>query len=88
MHGGRSTGPRTPDGRARSAHARWKHGAYTAEAERAYQLTRAQCAAFTAQQQAYHSAVLIGARLLLKDLAIDRRNARRRRRYHLRRSRS
>ena len=87
MHGGRSTGPRTPEGRARSAHARWKHGAYTAEAERAYQQTRARHAAFNAQQQKYHSAVLIGARLLLRELTIDVRNARRRRRYHLRRLR-
>ena len=30
MHGGRSTGPRTPEGLARLAAARTKHGAYNA----------------------------------------------------------
>jgi hypothetical protein len=34
MHGGRSTGPRTKEGLARSARARWKHGFYSV-AERA-----------------------------------------------------
>jgi hypothetical protein len=32
MHGGASTGPRTPEGLARSRRARWKHGLYSAEA--------------------------------------------------------
>jgi hypothetical protein len=32
MHGGASTGPRTPDGLARSRKANWKHGRYSAEA--------------------------------------------------------
>jgi len=31
MHGGLSTGPRTPAGLARSRRARWKHGIYSAE---------------------------------------------------------
>jgi len=31
MHGGKSTGPRTPDGLARSRRARWKHGRYSVE---------------------------------------------------------
>jgi hypothetical protein len=31
LHGGLSTGPRTPAGLARSRRARWKHGAYSAE---------------------------------------------------------
>ena len=30
MHGGRSTGPRTPEGRQRCAKANWKHGDYAA----------------------------------------------------------
>ena len=30
MHGGASTGPRTPEGLARSRRARWKHGLYSA----------------------------------------------------------
>jgi hypothetical protein len=32
MHGGLSTGPRTPAGLARSKRARWKHGRFAAEA--------------------------------------------------------
>ena len=31
MHGGGSTGPRTPEGLARSRKARWKHGFYSRE---------------------------------------------------------
>jgi hypothetical protein len=31
MHGGMSTGPRTPAGLDRSRGARWKHGAYSQE---------------------------------------------------------
>src|SRR5208282_1079137 len=31
MHGGASTGPRTPEGLARSRRSRWKHGLYSAE---------------------------------------------------------
>lgn len=86
MHGGRSTGPRTAAGRARSARARWKHGAYSADSERQYRKERAWCAGFNAQQQAYHGAVRIAMRLMSKDMTIDLRNARRRRRYHLARS--
>ncbi len=32
MHGGKSTGPRTPEGLARSKKANWKHGFYSREA--------------------------------------------------------
>jgi len=32
MHGGKSTGPRTPEGLERSRKANWRHGAYSAEA--------------------------------------------------------
>lgn len=31
MHGGKSTGPRTPEGLKRSRKANWKHGYYSAE---------------------------------------------------------
>lgn len=31
MHGGKSTGPRTPEGLERSRKANWKHGHYSAE---------------------------------------------------------
>jgi hypothetical protein len=33
FHGGASTGPRTPEGLARSKRARWKHGRYSAAAK-------------------------------------------------------
>ena len=32
MHGGKSTGPRTPEGLERSRKARWKHGFFSREA--------------------------------------------------------
>ncbi|WP_281041329.1 HGGxSTG domain-containing protein [Methylobacterium nonmethylotrophicum] len=32
IHGGTSTGARTPEGRERAARANWKHGRYTARA--------------------------------------------------------
>lgn len=32
MHGGASTGPRTPEGLTRSRRSRWKHGLYSSEA--------------------------------------------------------
>ena len=35
LHGGLSTGPKTPEGLARSRKARWKHGLYSAEAKQA-----------------------------------------------------
>ncbi len=35
MHGGKSTGPRTPEGLERSRRARWKHGRYSQETRRA-----------------------------------------------------
>lgn len=35
-----STGPRTPQGLARSRRARWKHGLYSAEAEAQREQTR------------------------------------------------
>ena len=34
MHGGKSTGPRTPEGLERSRRSNWKHGYYSAEAKR------------------------------------------------------
>jgi len=40
MHGGASTGPRTPEGLARSRRSRWKHGLYSAEAMARRKLAR------------------------------------------------
>jgi len=34
MHGGPSTGPRTPEGLERSRRSNWRHGYYSAEAKR------------------------------------------------------
>jgi hypothetical protein len=33
MHGGKSTGPRTPEGLERSRKGNWRHGVFSAEAE-------------------------------------------------------
>jgi hypothetical protein len=33
LHGGKSTGPRTPEGLERSKRARWKHGHFSREAK-------------------------------------------------------
>jgi hypothetical protein len=33
LHGGKSTGPRTPEGLERSRRANWKHGYYSCEAK-------------------------------------------------------
>jgi hypothetical protein len=41
MHGGKSTGPRTPEGLERARKARWRHGYYSAEAKRARAEARA-----------------------------------------------
>jgi hypothetical protein len=81
MHGGKSTGPRTPKGRERSKRARWKHGSYSAEAERKFQRLKAEYASFTAVQQARHAALFAGLRLLLERDRTELSNARRRH-YH------
>jgi len=41
VHGGASTGPRTPEGLERSRRARWKHGRYSREAKTERQRVRA-----------------------------------------------
>ena len=48
LHGGLSTGPRTPEGLARSRRARWKHGRYSMEAQRERRRLKAECEAFNA----------------------------------------
>jgi hypothetical protein len=42
MHGGPSTGPRTPEGLERSRKSGWKHGYYSAEAKRVRREARQQ----------------------------------------------
>jgi hypothetical protein len=41
FHGGKSTGPRTPEGLARSRRANWKHGHFSREAKAERQRLRA-----------------------------------------------
>jgi hypothetical protein len=52
MHGGLSTGPRTPKGLERSRRARWKHGAYSEEAKHERRRLKAECAASNAAVRA------------------------------------
>ncbi len=40
LHGGKSTGPRTPEGLERARRANWKHGLYSAEAKAERRLIR------------------------------------------------
>jgi hypothetical protein len=40
MHGGASTGPRTPAGLARSSRANWKHGLYSQQAKQEARLLK------------------------------------------------
>ena len=42
MHGGKSTGPRTPEGLERSRRSNWKHGHYSAEAKQVRREARQQ----------------------------------------------
>ena len=42
MHGGASTGPRTPEGLERSRRSNWKHGHYSAEAKQVRREARQQ----------------------------------------------
>jgi hypothetical protein len=43
VHGGKSTGPRTPEGLERSRRANWKHGYYSREAKTERSRVRAAC---------------------------------------------
>ena len=79
MHGGRSTGPRTPEGRERSTRARWKHGRYSAERQREFQRRKAECAAFDAGAVAHGAWLFAAVKALLREEAKAARNARRRR---------
>jgi hypothetical protein len=56
MHGGLSTGPKTPEGLERSRRARWKHGAYSEEAQRERRRRQAECDAFNAEAEARFAA--------------------------------
>jgi hypothetical protein len=58
LHGGRSTGPRTPEGLEDSRRARWKHGGYSLEHHRAIAQARAETAAINAQLRAARDALI------------------------------
>jgi hypothetical protein len=78
MHGGRSTGPRTKAGLARSRHARWTHGGYSIEARRRYVNLKTNYRRLTASIATDHARVYAAARVVLRAHVRDLRNARRR----------
>lgn len=81
MHGGVSTGPRTPEGLARSRRANWKHGACSADARRAHAQRQAEIRAFNFGQAIYHRNVMADMRRLLAQERRERREQRRTRRH-------
>ena len=83
MHGGKSTGPRTPEGLERSRRARWKHGSYSAEAQQEYRQLKAECRALNAASAARHAVLMAAAKALLRQEARALRNVRRRRRRRM-----
>jgi hypothetical protein len=80
MHGGRSTGPRTPEGLARSQRARWKRGRYSAAFLRGYRQEKLEAKLFTMAAQARHAALMGLLQRWMRESQRDRRNARRRQR--------
>lgn len=86
LHGGLSSGPRTPEGLERSRRARWKHGGYSAEACREFQLLKAQCRAFNAQQASRHATLYAAAKELLRKQRADLRRLKQRNRARCRRA--
>lgn len=83
MHGGSSTGPRTPEGMERCRRTRWKHGQYSSAVDREYRRLKAECQAFNVASALRHAAVFAGMRRLLREqrreLVNLKRRARRRR---------
>ena len=78
LHGGKSTGPRTPEGRARSQRARWKHGGYsTAERERVRRLN-AEYQIVVAAATARRARAFAAMKQLLRTERKDLRNLKRR----------
>ena len=55
MHGGASTGPRTPEGLAHGRRARWKHGGYSVETRRRFDL-KTQAVAYESRRANYNVA--------------------------------
>lgn len=76
MHGGLSTGPRTPEGLERSRRARWKHGRRSAAARltRAAGMARfrsiqAEARAFTLRQQLQYRQTLAEVRRVSREIS-------------------
>ena len=66
MHGGRSTGPTTAEGLARSRRARWKHGLYSEEMQQEMRRRRAEARALREAQRAFHEDVFAHIRALIR----------------------
>jgi hypothetical protein len=73
MHGGQSTGPRTPSGLDRSRRARWKHGAYSMETRQRFLRLKAEYRAFNAACAARQARIMAAAKVMIRGL---RRHAR------------
>jgi hypothetical protein len=80
LHGGLSTGPRTPEGLERSRRARWKHGGYSVEARSRHLRLKAECLAFNLAAAAHQALVFSGMRQILRAQRKELRNLKRRRR--------
>jgi hypothetical protein len=70
MHGGRSTGPTTAEGLARSRRARWKHGLYSEEMQQEMRRRRAEARALREAQRAFHEDVFAHIRALIRQKRI------------------
>ena len=79
LHGGLSTGPRTPEGLARSRRARWKHGGYSVEERQRYLELSAACRAHAVTAAARVDKALADGRHAVQALKTDLRNRQRRR---------
>lgn len=84
MHGGASTGPRTPEGLARSKKARWKHGRYSAERLEQYRQVKAEYAQFNRESAVHHAALVAAMKGMLREQRREIYNLRRRKKRRLR----
>ena len=78
LHGGLSTGPRTPEGLARSRRARWTHGGYSVEAQQRYRDLKAACHAQAVAAATHAASALADGQQIVHRLRTDLRNRRRR----------
>lgn len=80
FHGGKSTGPRTPEGLANSRRARRTHGAYSVETRRYLERKRAEIRLFLAHGAAFRERILGDMAALIRLQQRERRERRRRER--------